>query len=79
MNISILIFFYTIYLATLKVYTKLKTLAQIGAEKSVIIEIFVGEKEKWTNKRTDKQHVSDSFYTVQLDIPIRCIKFLYPR
>ena len=34
-NLSILIFFLTIYLATLKVYTKLKTLALIEAEKSM--------------------------------------------
>ena len=35
MRISILIFIYTIHFAYLKVYTNLKTLAQIGAEKSV--------------------------------------------
>ena len=35
----------------------LKTLAQIGAEKSVT-EISVGEKEKWTNNETDKQYVA---------------------
>ena len=35
------------------------TLAQIEAEKSVT-ENFVREKEKWTNKRTDKQYVADS-------------------
>ena len=38
----------------------LKTLAQIEAEKSVT-DTFVREREKWTNKRTDKQYVSDSF------------------
>ena len=37
----------------------LKTLAQIEAEKSVT-ENFVREKEKWTNKGTDKQYVADS-------------------
>ena len=37
----------------------LKTLAQIEAEKSVT-ENFVTEKEKWTNKGTDKQYVADS-------------------
>ena len=37
----------------------LKTLAQIGAEKSVS-ENFVRKKEKWTNKGTDKQYVADS-------------------
>ena len=33
----------------------LKTLAPIGAEKSVT-EISIGEKEKWTNKGTDKKY-----------------------
>ena len=37
----------------------LKTLAQIEAEKSVT-ENFVREKEKWTNKVTDKQCPADS-------------------
>ena len=37
-----------------------KTLAQIEAEKSVT-ENFVREKEKWTNKGTDKRYVADSF------------------
>ena len=46
MSFSIIIFIYTINLANLKVYTKFeKTLAPIGAEKSVT-EIFIGEKEK---------------------------------
>ena len=40
-------------------YTKLKTLSQIEAEKFVT-EHFVREKEKWTNKGTDKQYVADS-------------------
>ena len=35
----------------------LKTLAPIGAEKSVT-EISIGEKEKWTNKGTDKHYVA---------------------
>ena len=35
----------------------MKTLAQIGAEKSVT-EISIGEKEKWINKGTDKQYVA---------------------
>ena len=58
-NISSLIFFNTIYLATLKVYTKFEDQGPIEAEKSVT-ESFVGEKEKWTNKGTDKQYVADS-------------------
>ena len=37
----------------------LKTPAQIEAEKSVK-ENFIIEKEKWTNKETDKQYVADS-------------------
>ena len=45
MRICILIFIYTVHFAYLKVYTKFKTLAPIGAEKSVT-EISIGEKEK---------------------------------
>ena len=54
MSFSIFIFIYTIHLAYLKVYAKMKkkTLAPIGAEKSVM-EIFIGEKDKWANKGTD--------------------------
>ena len=37
----------------------LKTLALIEAEKSVT-EIFIGEKEKWTNNGNDKQEEADS-------------------
>ena len=32
----------------------------MGAEKSVT-EISIREKEKWTNKETDKQEMADSF------------------
>ena len=56
-RISILISIYTVHFAFLKVTQNLKTLAQIGAEKSAT-EIFIGEKEKRTNKRTDKQYVA---------------------
>ena len=35
------------------------TLGQVVPEKS-LTEIFVREKEKWTNKGTDKQYVADS-------------------
>ena len=42
----------------------MKTQAQIGAEKSVT-EIKIGEKQKWTNKGTDKQYVA-FLYTIQL-------------
>ena len=41
------------------------TLAPIGTEKPVT-EIFIGEKEKWTKKGTDKQYVSVFFYTIHL-------------
>ena len=37
----------------------LKTLAFIDAEKSVT-EIFIGEKEKWTNKENDEKEEADS-------------------
>ena len=43
----------------LGIYKNLKTLAQIGAEKSVT-EIIVRKKEKWTKKGTDKPNVPDS-------------------
>ena len=45
MRIIILISIYTVHFAYLKVYTKFKTLAPIGAEISVT-EISIGEKEK---------------------------------
>ena len=59
MRISILIPIYTVHFAFLKEYTKFKkkTLAPIGAEKSVT-EISIGEKEKRTHKGTDKQYVA---------------------
>ena len=44
-------------LPTWKCTQNLKTLAPIGAEQSAT-EIFIGEKEKWTNKETDKQYVA---------------------
>ena len=56
-NLSILIFFPTIYLAALKGYTIFETLALIEAEKSVT-NFFIGEKEKWTNNGNDKQEVT---------------------
>ena len=58
MRISILISIYTVHFAYLKVYTKFKALAPIGAEKYVT-EISIRVKEKWTNKGTDKQNVAD--------------------
>ena len=67
MRISILIFIYTIHFAYLKVYRNLKTLAPIGAEKSVT-EISIGEKGKWTNKGTDKQYVA--VFVVQYNLSL---------
>ena len=52
MRISILIF-----IAYLKVYKNFKTLAPIGAEKSMT-QISIGENEKWTNNGTDKPYVA---------------------
>ena len=51
-NLSILVFCPTIYLATLMDYTKTETLAPISVEKSVT-ENLIGEKEKWINKGND--------------------------
>ena len=59
MNLSILVFFSTIYLTTLKIIQNSKTLAVIGAEKS-ITENLIGDKEKMTNKGNDKQEEVDS-------------------
>ena len=43
----------------------LKTLApRIGTEKSAT-EIFIGDKEQWTNKGTDKQYVAVFFFVTQ--------------
>ena len=61
MKISILIFIYTVHFFYLKLYTNFKTLAPIGAVKS-LTEISIREKEKWTNEGTDMQYV-DVFVT----------------
>ena len=45
MRICILMFIYIVHFAYLEVYRNLKTLAPIGAEKSVT-EISIGKKEK---------------------------------
>ena len=59
-NLSILIFFPTIYLATLEVYTKFEDFdSHRSAEKSAT-ETFIGEKEKLTNNQNDKQEEADS-------------------
>ena len=78
MRINILFSIYTVHFAFLKVYTNLKTMAPIGAEKSVT-EISIGEKEKLTNKGTDKQYVAVLFfYTIQLITTKLCTKFQNP-
>ena len=57
MSFSIFIFVYTIHLAYLKVYTKFENTGSNSVERSAT-EIFIGEKEKWTNKGTYKQYVA---------------------
>ena len=44
-----------------------------------MMEKFIGKKEKWTNKGTDKPYVADSLNTLQLVIPDVCTKFQNPR
>ena len=56
--ISILIFLYTYTRPPSRCIQNLKKLAQMGAEKSAT-EFFAREKEKWTNKGTDKKYVAD--------------------
>ena len=73
-NLSILIFFPTIYLAMLKVYTKLKTLALIGAEKSVT-EILIWQKEKRVKKGNGKQEEADSLLHNTTSHTEHCTKF----
>ena len=60
-NLSILVFCPTIYLAwpLSRCIRNLKTLALIEAEKSVTENLF-GEKEKWTNKGNGKDQEADS-------------------
>ena len=56
-------------------YTKFKDPVSKKAEKFVT-ENFVREKEKWTNKGTDKPYVADSLIqSVQLIITKICTKF----
>ena len=61
-NLSILVFCPTIYLAwplSKKCIRNLKTLAPTEAEKSVRKNL-IGEKEKWTNKGNSKHQEADS-------------------
>ena len=57
MSLSIFIFIYTIHLAYLKVYTKFENTGS-NRSREICDEIFIGEKEKLINKRTDKQYVA---------------------
>ena len=59
--LSIFIFFPTIYLATLKVYTKFEDFGSHKKPRSLWQKFFNGEKEKWTNNGKDKQEEADSF------------------
>ena len=63
-NLSTLIFFPTICLVTLKVYTKFE---DFGSHKSreICDKIFIGEKEKWTYKGNDKQEEADSLLHIK--------------
>ena len=59
-NLSILIFFPTTYLATLKVYTKFE---DFGSHRSLEIcdrNFYCREKEKWINKGSYKQEEASS-------------------
>ena len=59
-NLNILVFCLTIYLATLNVYKKFDdSLALIEAEKSVTQNL-IAEKEKWTNNGNGKDQEADS-------------------
>ena len=43
------------------------------------MKCFIGEKEKWTNKRNDKSSMLILFHTIQQVIPNISIKFQNPR
>ena len=73
-NLSILIFFPTIHLATLKVYKNLKTLALIEAEKSVTEILLERKKNGQINRMIHRRRLILS-YTIQQVIPNICTKF----
>ena len=77
-NHRILVFFPTINLASLKVYTKFEDSGVIGAENSVM-KRFTGEKEKWTNKKMVRSRRLILSYTMQQVILNICTKFQNPR
>ena len=58
-NHRILVFFLTLYLAPLKVYTKFED-SGCNTSWEFCDEMFIGEKDKWTNKGNDKQQHADS-------------------
>ena len=57
MSFIIFIFIYTIHLAYLKVYTNFENTGS-NRSREICDRIFIGEKEKWINKETDKQYVA---------------------
>ena len=57
MSFSIFIFIYTIHLAYLKVYTQFENTGS-NRNREICDINFIGEKEKWINKGTDKQYVA---------------------
>ena len=59
-NLSILIFFPTIYLATLKVYTKFEDFGSHRSPGLCDRNLLIAEKEKPTNNGNDKQEEADS-------------------
>ena len=65
-----------IHLLVLIVYTKFED----SGTRTDMMENFIGKKEKWTNKGTDKQYVADSLIhnTIQLIIPNVCTEFQNP-
>ena len=76
-NLSIFFLFSSILGHSQGVY-KIWRLVLIGVEKSVI-ENSIWEKEKWTNKRKDKQEETDSLLHNTTNIVNVCIEFQNPR
>ena len=58
-NLSILIFFLTIYFATLKVYTKFEDFDSYRS-REICDRKFYWRERKWTNNGNDKQEEADS-------------------
>ena len=66
-NLSILVFFPTIYLATFNVYTKLDDSGSHWS-REICDRIFNGKKEKWTNGMVSRRRLI-LFYTIQKSYP----------